>query len=547
MLYAAGATGNGAGATALLPAPASTAEDGTFSLAGLTCPTAATQVYAVARGGNPGLVAGTANPALTFVSALGDCSSLTATSTLLLNERTTAAAAWALARFAAPGAILGATSTNANGLRNAFLVTANLVDSSTGAAPGPTLPAGAIAPTPRLNTLANALYACAHSDGGSACAPLLAAAGDATNTFDAALAIVRHPAANVAATFAAASPSGPFQPALPAAPADWSLPVTYTTGGLNLPGGLAVDSTGNVWVANYFGGAASRFSPTGQPSTFAGGGLHESYEVAVDPDDNAWFTNQESTSSAINGGAGSLTRLSPTGQVLSGTGFVAGGIYFPQALAADTNGNIWVANFGSSSASLLSSSGAAISASGAYAASAIPFTSAVAVDAHHNAWFAAQREVVRVAPDGTYSTFPCCNNPTGIAVDSSGFVWVADYTLSTLFELTPSGTVVHTAAGSGGLSSPNSLAIDGQGTIWTTNYHGNSVTAVSGSGSSSPATPLSGSRGLGSDAGLNAPYGLAVDASGNLWVSNSGNNTLTQFVGLAEPVRTPVLGPASAP
>jgi hypothetical protein len=38
-----------------------------------------------------------------------------------------------------------------------------------------------------------------------------------------------------------------------------------------------------------------------------------------------------------------------------------------------------------------------------------------------------------------------------------------------------------------------------------------------------------------------------VDASGNLWISNFGSNTLTEFVGLAVPVKTPLLGLPAAP
>ena len=43
------------------------------------------------------------------------------------------------------------------------------------------------------------------------------------------------------------------------------------------------------------------------------------------------------------------------------------------------------------------------------------------------------------------------------------------------------------------------------------------------------------------------PFGIAVDASGNVWVANFAANAVTQFVGLASPVKTPLLGPPSAP
>ena len=39
---------------------------------------------------------------------------------------------------------------------------------------------------------------------------------------------------------------------------------------------------------------------------------------------------------------------------------------------------------------------------------------------------------------------------------------------------------------------------------------------------------------------INAPYnGIAVDRSGNVWIANAGNNTITEFVGAAAPVATP--------
>ncbi len=69
-LYAAGATGPGKGASNLLTTPAVTGADGSFSITGtFTCPTSTTQVYLLAQGGNPGLVAGTNNTAILEMAA----------------------------------------------------------------------------------------------------------------------------------------------------------------------------------------------------------------------------------------------------------------------------------------------------------------------------------------------------------------------------------------------------------------------------------------------------------------------------------------------
>jgi len=54
-------------------------------------------------------------------------------------------------------------------------------------------------------------------------------------------------------------------------------------------------------------------------------------------------------------------------------------------------------------------------------------------------------------------------------------------------------------------------------------------------------------QGYGVDAALHEPYGLAIDASGGVWVSNSSADTLTEFVGLGSPVKTPLLGPPVRP
>jgi streptogramin lyase len=551
-LYAAGSTGAGAGAVDLLaPHAVTTDASGSFSITGdYICPTASAQVYLAARGGNPGLADGVDNAALAMMAALGNCGDLTSSTTIVVNEATTAASVWALSQFMSQGAVVGAAPANAVGLRSAFAVASNLIDSGTGLAPGSALPNGAVMETTKLYTLANVLASCVNSDGGSACTPLFAAAttadGVPANTLDACLNIVRHPGSNVSSLFKVGAAQGPFEPALSSAPHDWTMSITYGGGGLNLPGQLALDSGGNVWVANYFGGVVSKFSAAGVPvlaAGFSGSGLNQSYGLAIDGFDNAWVTNEQSVTGANNHHDGSVSEFSTTGVELSEYGYTGGGIYYPLAVAADSNGTIWVADYGNSSATLLANDGSAISGSGGYGTSTLPFTSAVAMDASHNAWFAVQKGVVRVTPAGVVSSFSCCSGPAGVAVDLSGDVWVADYISSAVIEISPSGTVAQETTLSGGNGGPQGIAIDGAGSVWAANYYGNSVAELSGS----TAAVVSPALGFGLDASLNEPYGLAIDSSGNLWLSNSGGNTLTQFVGIASPVKTPLLGPPVQP
>jgi streptogramin lyase len=557
VLYAAGSVGAGTGAINLLaPNVVTTNASGFFSITGdYVCPTATTQVYVVARGGNPGLPVGQRNPALALMAALGNCGDLTSSTNIAVNEVTTAAAAWSLSQFMGPGAIVGSTATNAIGMQNAFAVTKNLVDPSTGFAPGSALPNGAVIESAKLYTLADALASCVNSDGGSSCTPLFAGAttlaGAPGNTLDAALNIVRNPANNVATIFSAAGSHGPFQPILVGSPNDWTMSITYGKcvsgcGGLNLPGSLAIDSSGNVLIANYFGGVISKFSATGVPASatgIPGAGLRQSYGITVDGSDNVWVTNEQSVTGANNSHFGSVSEFTSTGMEISGYGYTGGGVYFPLAVAADSTGVVWIADYGSSSATLLGPGGTAVSGGNGYGYSALPFTSAVAIGVGHNAWFAVQGGAVQVTPAGAISSFPCCNDPAGIAVDPSGNIWIADYNSSSVIELTSAGSVAHQVLLSGGNAGPQGIAIDGAGNVWVANYYGNSLAQLTGS----TAAIVSPSPGYGLDSALDEPYGLAIDASGNLWLSNAGSNTLTQFVGLASPIKTPLLGPPTRP
>ena len=557
-LYAAGSSGYGSPATPLLSTPVTTDSNGGFSIASYTCPAAASQVYLVARGGNPGLASGTNNTAIALMTALGSCGDLGSTATASINELTTAASVWALAQFMSTGANVGTSSTNAAGLATAFATVDNLVNASTGTVPGPSLPSGATAPTNELNTLAGILNACAGASGASACASFFAAAtpsggSQPANTIDAAWNIAQNPTLNVGALFNLLPASPPFEPVLTSVPNDWTLAINYTGGGLNGPSALAIDQAGNVWIADYFN-AVSELSSQGAAlspaSGYTGGGLNESYGLTIDNSGNVWVVDQQSLGGA-NGGRGAVTEFDPTGRILSPTnGFTNGGINFPIGLASAASGNIWIANYGNSTATVLSSSGAALSGTSGYGAGKLSFPVAVAIDANGNAWLANQSgsTVTSISSDGTQvNQIACCTGASGVAIDQHGNVWVANYFGDSISELSSAGAVLSSGYTGGGLLRPQGIAVDGNGNIWAANYQGNSLTELQGADSASPGTPLSPSTGLGTAANLTLPFALAIDAGGNLWVSSFGSNTITQYVGAAAPVKTPLLGPTQKP
>lgn len=557
-LYAAGTTGNGSAATSILSAALTTDATGAFTVpAGYSCPASTSQLYLVVSGGSVGSAA--ANSAITLASVLGTCGQLTASSQFVVNEVTTTATIWALSQFFTASASLGASATNAQGLANAIATAVNLASPTTGTSPGAAFPANGTSPAPKINAVANLLNACTAATSTAPCSQLFAAttpsgASAPSNTFAAALNLVRNPGSNVATLYTQSTVSTAFSPVPGKAPADWTLFINYTGGGMNQPGALSVDATGNIWVASYFS-AVSEFSPTGTPVSASGitsGGLNHSYGLAIDAQSNVWIPNED-TASTVNNGIGSITVLNSAGQPASGaSGYTAGGLNYPIAVAIDTNATTWVVNFGNSSLTLLSSSGQPLSGATGYASPLFQFPVAVAVDASHNAWIAnsAAATLTKVSPDGKqFTNYSCCNGPVAVAVDQGGNIWAANYLGDSISELSSTGTVVSNGYTGGGLAHPEALAIDGAGNVWVANFRGPSITELAGANSSGPGQVLSPAAGFAPDANLNQAFGIAADASGNLWVTNfaANVNILTEFIGLASPVKTPLIGLPKAP
>lgn len=590
-LYAAGSTGYGSGAQALLDTTVVTDQNGDFNITSsdYACPSSSALTYVVATGGDPGI--GSNNPAIALMAPLGQCGSINSIPFVNIDEVTTVASVWAMAPFLGPEAQVGTSSTNAQGLINAFANVNNIVNIDTGTAPGTSAPKNAVIPVSKINTLANVLATCINSDGTTACKQLFSnttpAGGSApTNTIDAALNIVRNPSAGVAALYASSTTAPPFSPALTTAPLDWTLAVSYSGGGMDYPTAIAVDAQGNVWVANdgwsnAASGSVSEFSSAGVPLSpansvnvtgvsvpigYTDGTLWENFGLAIDNLGNVWVTNEQTPS--VNSGDGSVSELNSSGQIISTTagGYFGGGVFYPMAIAADTNGSVWTANQGNSTVSKLANSGTALSPSGGWGASGgIAGPIAVAIDASHNAWFANAEandgSVTSVSQNGSQIntiasggliTIGIATDSIGISTSASkGHVWTTNYGSSTVseLELENNGTVDVKSAGysGGGLSYPRGIAVDGAGNVWVANQGGNTITELQGANGSNPGQAISSTNGFGKDAHLEEPYRIALDASGNVWLTNYGLATITQFLGMATPVKTPLIGTAQLP
>jgi hypothetical protein len=574
-LYTVGTGGNGTAATPMLTEAVTTDSGGNFSITkAYTCGenssgspiTSSNQVYLVATGGNPGTAN---NPALTMVAALGPCSNLSATTTVFVNELTTVAAAWALAPFATSAGNIAASGSNSTGITNAFLDAGLLVDTTTGTVA--TLPSNLTIETGKLNALADAIASCVNSDGTTACTPLFTAAtvgtSTPTDTFTAALNIVQHPGQNVAEVYSAIGTYVPFPTTLTAAPNDWTMSLTVTGGGLDSPTTLGIDSQNNIWVANQ-DGPLSAFNPQGtplSPTGFGGGNgatIAQVYGLAIDPADNVWVTNYNGYDGGTNNNTGSVTKFygAKSGSIGTSATYSDGSIGFPFAIAANPNGNIYIANSSSASATIYNDSGTLLYPAVGATDNLSLTPNQIALDASQGFWLSGNdTAVAHISFTGALlSDSIGFSAAYGMATDSAGNLWVADQLGGpdgdgAFDEITTDtsgvATIAITGDQYGGINHPQLVAVDAAQNVWFTNKLLGSITEIAGIAGPTPVgTSLSpDAGGFGRDASLGQPFSLAPDRAGNLWVSNFAANTISMFFGLAAPTKTPLQPVPTAP
>jgi streptogramin lyase len=564
-LYAANTSGYGNTSVSLLtnatgnPADGSgnyyvtTGSGGNFAITGdYTCPSTASQLYLYSIGGNPG--AGT-NSAAGLLAALGTCPASGTLSTSLsafVDEVSTIAAAYAFAGYAIDATHVSSSGSAlaTAGIANAFSNAANLETLSTGLALATTPAGNGTVPQSEINTLANILAACVNSTGpgSTACSTLFADAKSggstgtvATDTATAAVNIAHNPAANLAALYALSTGAPPFAPALSAQPNDFTVGLSFTGGNISNPVGIAIDASGNAWIADLGANAVTELSSSGSilsgANGYSGSRLDAPAMIAIDRSGNAWTQNSTSNS---------IIKLSSSGSILSGTdGYTGGGLNYPYGIAIDAFNDAWVANSVGNSASEFSNSGAVISPSAGYTGGGLNDPATVAIDGSGNAWIPnfSSSSVTELSSTGAILsgvsgyTGGGLSEPSHIAIDGSGNVWITDIGSNAVTKLSNSGTALSGIDGytGGGINGPCCIAIDGSGNAWISNRAGYSVTELSSSGSA-----ISGSNGY-TGAGLqNGPEDISIDGSGNVWVTDVNGGNVCELIGAATPVITPI-------
>ena len=259
--------------------------------------------------------------------------------------------------------------------------------------------------------------------------------------------------------------------------------------GLGAVTGIAIDAAGDQFIADPANNRVVELpaQPAGAAQTTVGTGLSAPQAVAVDAAGNVYIADT---------GNNRIVMIPPAAsgaaQTVLGTGFSA-----PQGVAVDQFGNVYVADTGN----------------------------ARVVEIPANI---AQSQATLFQFNSNSAFF---SKPVAIAVDSLGNVYVADPGVKQIYEIPPGGGDMQNVISSPAqlrsvdttLTNPSGLAVDAAGNVYISDATNNVVAEQpSSTGPGAAAYNLS-------FTGLKGPAGLALDASGNVYVADSGNSRVLEM------------------
>lgn len=370
----------------------------------------------------------------------------------------------------------------------------------------------------------------------------------------------------------------------------------------NGPSGIFVDQAGHVYVMDGANHTVRKISPGGMVSTLAGSPGKVGYNdgpgplarfkgpgrVAADAVGNLYISDNNSAIRKLGADGGVSTWAGASGVAGSADGAGATARFnFPNGIAIDGQKNLYVADQDNSTVRKISASGRVSTlageagmfayADGAGAGARFSGVGGIAVDAQGNVYVTEfyNHTVRKISPGGMVSTLAGTpgqtgytegrgdqarfNSPNQLALDPQGNIYVTDYGNNAIRKITPAGAVstfagaadagsADGAANAARFSGPNSLAFDPAGNLWLTDSGNNTVRKITPAGVVSTVAGAPGMAGavdgMGQGARLNYPWGIAIGSKGEVYVADSGNNSVRRIDGAGN-VTTIIGGAAS--
>jgi len=294
------------------------------------------------------------------------------------------------------------------------------------------------------------------------------------------------------------------------------------------PSATAVDSSGTVYVVDTANNCIRRITSAGLVTTFAGDGAPGAKDGSGS---NAQFNSPSAitiTSAGIlyvsDAGNHRIRRITSTGVVSTFAGSTSGfqdGIGTnarfdsPQGIVVDSLGNVYVADANNHRIRIITSAGQVSTFAG-------QSTSGITNDL------------------GTSARF---NTPTGLAIDSAGTLYVADKNNHRIRKVTPQGSVSTLAGSTVGFtnntgtaaqfSSPVGIAVDSTGTVYVADTGNHRIRTVTSTGVVTTFVGLSTSgstNGSPSVTQFSSPYSITVGTTGVFYVADYGNHRIRKIV-----------------
>lgn len=291
----------------------------------------------------------------------------------------------------------------------------------------------------------------------------------------------------------------------------------------NAPTGVALDSAGNLFVADSLNNRVRKVAPDGTITTVAGNGLagfsgdagpatsaqlKKPVAVAVDPAGNLFITdsgNQRVRKVFPDGTIGTVAGNGNAGLFGDGDFAWLAALHDPRGIAVDAYGRIYIADTGNHRVREVMPDGRITTLAGTSQG---------------------------FSGDGGPAVNAQLNSPADVALDPSGNLYVADQGNNRVREILSSGNIITFAgASSGDLSAPGGLALDSTGNLYIADSGHNQVRQVSASNGSVPIAGTgtccySGDGGPAAGAQFFSPTGLAADPSGRVYIADTGNNAV---------------------